>query len=38
MYVDDARFTRFYDKEKSGLAAYLLEGIKVYAARNLQDG
>lgn len=38
MYVDDARFTRFYDKVKPGLAAYLLEGIKVYAARNLQYG
>lgn len=38
LYVDDARFTKFYDKVKPGLAAYLLEGIKVYTARNLQDG
>lgn len=35
MYVGDPRFTKFYDKVKPGLAAYLLEGIKIYAARNL---
>lgn len=38
LYVDDPRFTKFYDKVEPGLAAYLLAGIKVYAARNLPDG
>ena len=36
LYVDDPRFTAFYDKYRQGLAPYLLEGIKVYAAKNLQ--
>lgn len=36
MYVEDARFTSFYDTVMPGLAAYLLEGIKVYAAARLQ--
>jgi MerR family transcriptional regulator, thiopeptide resistance regulator len=36
MYVEDARFTNFYDTVKPGLAAYLLAGIKVYAAARLQ--
>jgi hypothetical protein len=36
LYVDDPRFTAFYDKYRKGLAPYLLEGIKVYAAENLQ--
>lgn len=35
MYVDDPRFTRFYDRVKPALAAYLLEAATIYAARNL---
>ena len=35
MYVDDPRFTANYDKVRVGLAPYLLEGIKVYAAEKL---
>ena len=35
MYVEDPRFTAFYDKSRSGLAPYLLEVIKVYAASRL---
>lgn len=35
MYLDDPRFTANYDKVRVGLAPYLLEGIKVYAAENL---
>lgn len=35
MYVEDPRFTAFYDKSRAGLAPYLLEGIKVYAASRL---
>lgn len=30
MYVDDARFTAFYDKYASGLAAYLRDGMLAY--------
>ncbi|KIS26910.1 MerR family transcriptional regulator [Arthrobacter sp. SPG23] len=35
MYVDDPRFTAFYDKNRAGLAPYLFEGIKAYAAARL---
>ncbi|MBT8162486.1 MULTISPECIES: MerR family transcriptional regulator [Arthrobacter] len=35
MYVDDPRFTANYDKVRPGLASYLLEGIKIYAAEKL---
>jgi DNA-binding transcriptional MerR regulator len=35
MYVEDSRFTAFYDKSRAGLASYLLEGITVYAASRL---
>lgn len=35
MYVEDPRFTANYDKVRVGLAQYLLEGIKVYAAGKL---
>lgn len=36
LYVDDQRFTAFYDKIRVGLAPYLLAGIKVYAERQLE--
>jgi len=35
MYVEDPRFTAFYDKSRAGLAPYLFEGIKAYAASRL---
>lgn len=35
MYVDDPRFTAFYDRNRAGLAPYLFEGIKAYAAARL---
>lgn len=35
MYVEDPRFTAFYDKRRAGLAPYLFEGIKTYAAARL---
>ncbi|MBP1232046.1 DNA-binding transcriptional MerR regulator [Arthrobacter sp. PvP102] len=35
MYVEDPRFTAFYDKSRAGLAPYLFEGIKAYAAARL---
>lgn len=35
LYVDDPRFTAFYDKYREGLAHYLLAGIRVYAAERL---
>ncbi len=35
MYVDDPRFTAFYDNYRAGLASFLLAGIKVYAERQL---
>lgn len=37
MYVEDPRFTAFYDKSRAGLATYLLEGIKAYAASQLNS-
>ena len=37
MYVEDPRFTAFYDNSRAGLASYLLEGIKVYAAARLSS-
>jgi hypothetical protein len=30
MYVDDARFTTYYDKYKTGLAKFLRDAILVY--------
>jgi hypothetical protein len=35
MYVDDPRFTAFYDKSRAGLARFLFEGIQAYAATRL---
>lgn len=35
MYVEDARFTAFYDKNRAGLARFLFEGIQAYAASRL---
>ena len=31
MYVDDARFTAFYDRVKPGLAPFLRDAMHVYA-------
>ena len=31
MYVDDPRFTAFYDKVKPGLATFMREAMRVYA-------
>ena len=36
MYVQDPRFTVFYDSEIPGLAAYLAEAMKVWAEANLR--
>jgi hypothetical protein len=30
MYVDDPRFTAYYDKIAPGLAAFLQEALKIY--------
>jgi len=30
MYVDDVRFTEFYDKHQPGLAAFLRDAIFIY--------
>ena len=30
MYVDDARFTSYYDKEQPGLAAFLRDAVLIY--------
>ena len=35
MYVDDPRFTAFYDKSRAGLARFLFDGIQAYAATRL---
>jgi MerR family transcriptional regulator, thiopeptide resistance regulator len=35
MYVDDERFTAFYDRVAPGLAVYLRDAIAVWAERNL---
>ena len=35
MYVQDSRFTAFYDQDAPGLAAYLAKAIEVYAQANL---
>ena len=39
MYVDDERFTAFYDKEQPGLAKFLCEAIQIYTnqKKNLDD-
>lgn len=37
MYIEDPRFTAFYDNSRAGLASYLLEGITVYAAARLSS-
>lgn len=34
MYVDDARFTAYYDKEQPGTAAFLREAILIYTGMN----
>lgn len=36
MYVQDARFTAFYDSEMPGLAAYLADAMEVWAEANLK--
>lgn len=33
MYVDDDRFTAYYDKYKPGLAVFLREAIKIYVGK-----
>lgn len=35
MYVEEARFTKFYDKHKPGLAAFLRDAIHHFAKHNL---
>jgi len=30
MYVDDERFTAFYDKEQPGTAAFLRDAVFIY--------
>jgi DNA-binding transcriptional MerR regulator len=37
MYVQDPRFTAFYDSETPGVAAYLAEAMEVWAGANLAD-
>ncbi len=34
MYVDDERFTAYYDKEQPGLAAFLRDAVLVYTGMN----
>ena len=34
MYVDDARFTAYYDKEQPGTAAFLRDAILIYTGMN----
>jgi hypothetical protein len=34
MYVDDERFTAYYDKEKPGTAAFLRDAILIYTGMN----
>ena len=37
MYVQDPRFTAFYDSETPGVAAYLAEAMQIWAEANLAD-
>lgn len=34
MYVDDARFTKYYDKEQPGLAAFLRDAVQIYTGQS----
>ncbi len=34
MYVDDERFTAYYDKEQPGTAAFLRDAIQIYTGQN----
>lgn len=34
MYVDDPRFTAYYDKEQPGVAAFLRDAVLIYTGRN----
>jgi hypothetical protein len=34
MYVEDARFAAFYDKYRPGLAVFLRDAMRIYAARS----
>ncbi len=34
MYVDDERFTAYYDKKQPGLAAFLRDAVHIYTGRN----
>jgi hypothetical protein len=34
MYVDDERFTAYYDKEQPGTAAFLRDAVLIYTGMN----
>lgn len=34
LYVDDERFTEYYDKRHPGLAAFLRDAVHVYTGKN----
>ena len=37
MYVDDARFTAYYDKKQPGLARFLRDAVLIYTGMNKQE-